>query len=459
MADIISFPSLLVGFHQNISSIETRISRSGRLNHFLSGEYHIQEGHRICSKCNNTAHVHGSAQIHLSHIPLGNELSTLTFERMRFKCPCCGSTWMQDVPFKAKGHFITVQLETYAHDLLEKGLSNKMVCSITGLGRNTVKDIDMKRLGGLYTQVGTDGKRHLLKPERQTTAIAVDEIKIHEGPVFITVIIDLETGHILWIAHGKKKKAILDFIEHVGKDWFDTVEAVACDMNSDYQEVFEDEFDHIQVVFDHFHIIKNFNEKVVAEVRKDEQRRLTREGNIEAAKALKKTRYILLSKRETLQKKDQAAINGKIIVHEGNLFPRSEKLAMGNKEQKYDDLIRENELLFKLDLIKQALDEAYRSRDEIEMTELISNIIDICQKTGNKHFQWFARLLLNHFEGIIAHASLPYSTGRLEGLNNKAKQVMRQAYGYRDDEYFFLKLIDSSRHSQRGNQKSHRKSD
>ena len=132
---------------------------------------------------------------------------------------------------------------------------------------------------------------------------------------------------------------------------------------------------------------------------------------------------------------------------------------MGNKEQKYDDLIRENELLFKLDLIKQALDEAYRSRDEIEMTELISNIIDICQKTGNKHFQWFARLLLNHFEGIIAHASLPYSTGRLEGLNNKAKQVMRQAYGYRDDEYFFLKLIDSSRHSQRGNQKSHRKSD
>lgn len=423
MADVISFPSLLVGFFQNISSIETRSSRSGRQNHFLSGEYPIQESHRICSKCNNTGHVHGSTQMHLSHLPLGNELSTISFERMRFKCPCCGSTWMQDVPFKAEGHLITVQLETYAHDLLESGLSNKMVCTITGLGRNTVKDIDMKRLERLYTQTGPDGKRHILKPERQTKAVAVDEIKIHEGPVFITVIIDLETGHILWIAHGKKKKAILDFIEHVGKDWFDTVEAVACDMNSDYQEVFEEEFDHIQVVFDHFHIVKNFNEKVVAEVRKDEQRRLIEEGNIEGAKALKRTKYILTSKRETLQKKDNEACDGKIVVHEGNLFPRSEKLAIGGKEEKYDELIRQNELLFKLDLIKECLDEAYRSRDEIEMTNLISNIIETCKGTKNKHFIWFANLLLNHFEGIIAHASLPYSTGRLEGLNNKAKQI------------------------------------
>ena len=60
----------------------------------------------------------------------------------------------------------------------------------------------------------------------------------------------------------------------------------------------------IQPVFDYFHIVKNFNDKVVSEVRKDEQKRLYEEGNVEAAKALKKTRYILMSKRSTLQKKD-----------------------------------------------------------------------------------------------------------------------------------------------------------
>ena len=76
-------------------------------------------------------------------------------------------------------------------------------------------------------------------------------------------------------------------------DWMDGIEAVACDMNSDFEEAFEEKCPWIQVVFDYFHIVKNFNDKVVSEVRKDEQRRLYEEGNIEAAKALKKTRYIL----------------------------------------------------------------------------------------------------------------------------------------------------------------------
>ena len=53
-------------------------------------------------------------------------------------------------------------------------------------------------------------------------------------------------------------------------------EAVACDMNSDFQEAFEEKCPHIQPVFDYFHIVKNFNDKVVSEIRKDEQRRALR---------------------------------------------------------------------------------------------------------------------------------------------------------------------------------------
>ena len=81
------------------------------------------------------------------------------------------------------------------------------------------------------------------------------------------------------------------------------------------------------------------DEKVVAEVRKDEQRRLYAQGDKKAAKALKKTKYILCSKRETLQKKDKAASDGKTIVHEGRLFPRNEVKASGGKESRYDELL------------------------------------------------------------------------------------------------------------------------
>ena len=54
--------------------------------------------------------------------------------------------------------------------------------------------------------------------------------------------------------------------------------------------------------------------------------------------------------------------------------------------------------------------------------------------------------LASHLDGIIAHATYHISAGKIEDINNKIKTLRRQAYGYRDDEYFFLKLIDMSRH-------------
>ena len=87
---------------------------------------------------------------------------------------------------------------------------------------------------------------------------------------------------------------------------------------------------------------------------------------------------------------------------------------------------------------------------------LVTAIIDTCNATRNSHFQWFAKLLDSHFEGIIAHASLPISSGKMEGINNKIKTLRRQAYGFPDDEYFFLKLIDARRRGYVGNSVSHK---
>ena len=88
----------------------------------------------------------------------------------------------------------------------------------------------------------------------------------------------MATGHVLWIAQGKKKKVVYDFIEHVGMDWMRHVDAVALDMNSDFEEAFLEKCPHIRPVFDYFHLVKNFNDKVVSEVRKDEFKRLMEEG-------------------------------------------------------------------------------------------------------------------------------------------------------------------------------------
>lgn len=59
---------------------------------------------------------------------------------------------------------------------------------------------------------------------------------------------------------------------------------------------------------------------MIAEVRKDEQQRLIAEGNVEGAKSLKKTRYILTSSRKTIAKKDAEVAEVKVIRQGSELF-------------------------------------------------------------------------------------------------------------------------------------------
>lgn len=437
MANYISIPSSLEGFINTSTRAVT--TTTDRPMYLLEGSL-AQDAERICPHCGSKVHIHDHHDTRLSHLPFGGILTTVSFSYDRYKCPQCSRYVYQDIPFKAQHHRITVEMEEYTGDLLAYGLTIKEVVMITGLGKNTVKDIDLQRLKDKYT---TDGI-HLKKPERQARFLGIDEFSLHEGHRYAVVIIDLETGHVLWLGHGKRKQVVFDFIDHVGEEWMDGVEAVASDMNGTFQQAFEERCPHIQQVFDHFHICKNFNDKVVAEVRKDEQRRLIAEGNTEAAKKLKRTKYILSASRRTLEKMDAEA--DKPVADKESLFrkPEEKKRKKGQLE-KYQQLLDENELLFVMDLVKEKLEDAYTLDDEIKMSKEINEIIEICEETENKHFLWFSNMLLNHYEGIIAHATYRISSGKVEGINTKIKEIRRRSYGINDDDYFFLKIIDASR--------------
>lgn len=435
----ITLPSELVGFTNHSSEIIQTVSN--RKMYLLHGELKASADDSICPQCGSSMHIHNRCEVNLRHLCFGDKLSCLRFTKLRYYCPRCGHSHMQDVPFQAKGHRISSELLNFTRDLLAYGFTNKQVAYITGLGRNTVKDIDLKRLKEKYT---VDGER-LIQPERQARFLGIDEFKLHDGHKYAVIIIDMETGHILWLAHGKKKASVYSFLSHVGKEWMEGVEAVACDMNSDFQEAFEDRCPHIQTVFDFFHIVKNFNDKVVGQIRKDEQRRLIAEGDEKAAKSLKGSRYILTSSKQTLARKDWEAEDGKILSKTSSLFSKEQVVRKDGHLARYEDIIRQNKLLFTLDLIKEKLCEAYKMTDEPSMAGAISEIMDMCMATGNKHLLWFRRLLDNHFEGIIAHATYDISAGKIEGVNNRIKTLRRQGYGYPDDDYFFLKLFDASR--------------
>lgn len=346
--------------------------------------------------------------------------------------------------FKADGHRITKELYRYVETLLEIHLTLKKVAEITGLNKNTVKAIDNKRLEDKYTYF--DGKnRRIKKPDGQANFLSIDEFKLHKGQRYATHIIDLETGHILWLAYGKKKQVVYDFIDHVGMEWMKGVKAVSCDMNSDFQLAFKERCPHLRIVFDHFHLVKNFNDYVVTNVRKDEQKKLIESGDIDGARLLKKSKYILTSSRKTLERKDNEAIEGKAIEKGNELFGKEEIKRKFGYIERYKELLKLNKLFFTIDVIKEKISLSYGYKNEDEMRSEIESIIKICDDTGNRHFKRFSNLLRNHIDGIIAHATYKLTSGKIEGINNKIKTLRRQGYGYPDDRYFFLKLFDLSR--------------
>jgi len=80
-------------------------------------------------------------------------------DKHQFICPKCGQTEMQQIPFQAEHHRITVELLAYTENLLSLGYTNKEVSGLTGLHQGTVKDIDKARLQRLYTEDGKTFKK------------------------------------------------------------------------------------------------------------------------------------------------------------------------------------------------------------------------------------------------------------------------------------------------------------
>lgn len=437
----IFLPSSLVGFTNDHTSIE--FDSNNRALFSFYGSLTINPDELICPSCFNKMHINNYFNVSLKHLPFGYSFSFCSFKKAQFFCPKCHISKMQSIPFKSKNHNITIELYNYISDLLALGLTNKLISSLSGVNKNIIKDIDMERLANLYTADGL-GKT-LKKPESTSSFLAIDEFKLHNGYKFATHIIDLDSGHILWIAEGKKKDVVYDFINFVGLDWMSHVKAISCDMNSDFEEAFKELCPHIKPVYDFFHIIKNFNDKVINEVRKDEIHRLTILGLTDELKLLKHCKYILLSSRVSLKNKDiknnvPPKNNSSLFKQHYSYTPRTDH------EDRYNKILSSNKLFFLADYIKEDLKIAYSLDDENLMLQKINDIISLCLSTSNSHFIWFAKLLSKHIDGIISHSSFKISSGKIEGLNNKIKTIRRQAYGYPDDEYFFLKLIDASRH-------------
>ena len=425
---LLSLPSYLPGFQYTYTALSPR-DETGRLEYVFGGGLdRYCDDVRTCPRCGRRTVVKSKRIVLLRHIPIGGWRSFIEVEVVQMECPHCGKTYMQNIPFKALHHRITQELYQLIVDMLSMHQCTiKYIAEYTGVSKNAIKDIDFDRLKKLYTTDGTTIK----KPVSICKYLAIDEFLLHSGHKYATHIIDLETWHILYVARGKKKEVVYNFIDTVGLDWMKNVEVVACDMNSDFKEAFLEKCPHIKIVYDHFHIVENLN-KYINNIRKDEQKRLIEEGRDEEAATLKGTKYILTANRGTLEQRTEC------------------KSKDDDREipiKIYENLLQQNRLFLFCDFIKESLKRAFSTLIREEMLEELEWIIQLCEESENKHLIRFGKMIKNHIDGIVTHTEYKITSGKIEGINNKIKTIRRMSYGIPSDDYFFLKLLDINANS------------
>jgi transposase len=166
-----------------------------------------------------------------------------------------------------------------------------------------------------------------------------------------------------------------------------------------------------KLIFDHFHVIKLFNEKLTV-LRRDLYREAT---DLMQKEVLKGTTRLLLKNPENLDEKR-------------------------NERQRLDEALRLNQPLACAYYMKEDLRQIWNQPDKATAQAVFGDWIDRAEASGIRMLKEFAKTLASHASGILAYYDHPISTGPLEATNNKIKTLQRQAYGFRGQDFFKLKI-------------------
>jgi len=233
---------------------------------------------------------------------------------------------------------------------------------------------------------------------------------------FFTVITDLKTRKVVWVSESCAKKGLDQFFILIGPEACSKIEAIAMDQHADYFASAAEFCANAIVVFDRFHIVQNF-EEAINDTRKELFEILRRDDSTIAELARGQNRFIFLEKASRRSKKDQSLI---------------EEVGRRNKKFLYLELIKERFI----DMFNQQTSENARI--------IFEEVGDWIWQMGLKPLMDWYRKLDKNWIYVHNYFYTKISTGISEAFNNVIKTVKKRAYGFRNMEYFRLKIMQVS---------------
>ena len=333
-------------------------------------------------------------------VPVGSMPVWLVLAVPRVECRACGVVRQVKIDFADARVSYTRAFERYALEL-SRLMTIKDVALHLGISWDVIKEIQKRNLRRRF---GRPKLKHLKQ-------IAIDEISTGKGHHYVTIVMDLESGAVVHVGQGKGGDALTPFWRRLRASHA-RIEAVATDMSPAYIGAVMTHLPEATLVFDRFHVIKLYNDKL-SELRRSlfHQLRDTLEKNV-----LKGVRWLLLKRPEDLDPSRR-------------------------EPERLQKALRLNEPLAMAYHLKDELNEIWEQDDRESAEALLMDWIVYAESSGIRVLKEFSRTLRFHAQGILAWYDYPISTAALEGTNNKINTMKRQAYGFRDPEFLKLRIL------------------
>jgi len=333
-------------------------------------------------------------------LPILNHDTYLSCEIFNVKCPECGVR-RERLDFVDRCSRLTIRFEQFIFSLVCMS-TVKDAAKRFELSWETVKNIDKKNLEAKYKNIDYGDLRR----------IAIDEISNRKGHDYLTIVMDLDLGRVIWVGEGRKEEDLDKFFLTLTKKQSKAIVAASMDMWPAYIKSVEKNCPNADIVFDKFHVVKKFGEIITA-LRTSEYKKADEQKDKDI---LKGTKWLLLRNRANLK---------------------------NDAKKELRELLDLNENLSTAYILKEKLATIWNYKNRVWAKKAIDEWIKIAEESEIRGMKKFTKMLKRHEYGILNHCQQPISNGKMEGTNNKIKVLKHRCYGFHDVEYFKLKILEA----------------
>lgn len=360
---------------------------------------------RRCGRCGVRApgYDQGEGRRNWRALDLGTLMCFLQADSPRVKCPTHGPTVAQ-VPWARHGAGHT------------RDFDDQVAWLVTHTPKSTVGElmrVAWRTVGSIIERVVADG-RAAHDPFSGLTRIGIDEISYKKGHRYLTIVVDHDTGRLVWAAIGRDKDTLRGFFDLVGEERCQKIRLVSADAAEWIGQVVEERCPNATLCIDAFHVVAWCTE-ALDEVRRQVWNEARRAGMTQHARELKGCRYALWRNPEDLTDR---------------------------QEKKLSWIAKVNTRLYRAYLMKEQLRIAIRTKGVLSLTMLDEWLV-WASRSRIPAFVELGRKIKKNLPGIEAAMIHNLSNALVESTNTKLRVLHRMAFGFKEPEHLIaLALLD-----------------